>query len=596
MRLMIGIACICSLSIATLTGCGEGAGAGGGGGSAGTGGAGGSAGDGGTGGVGSAGGSGGTGSVGGAGGSGGAGGIGGTGGTGGVGGTGGSPQCESADDCVDTECKVDGTCDSTGGLCQYTEVADGTPCATGECLDGTCAAVGAFPCTEQGIRDAIAAGGGPHFFACDGPTTIVTQAEITFDNDVILDGEGELTVDARDVDRALSVGTASTVELRGIEVTRSVDDGIYARYDIYNLGVLTFKRSALSSDGVWSDGSLTLTDSTMKAGIGWGFISNFGPLVVTSSTFLGAHIANYGTVTVANSTFFGDAARKYDSGIYNREIGTVNIMNSTVSGNEMMGIENYGMMSVANSTISGNGTLFWYGSGGIYNQGTLTVTNSTVSGNAAYSGGGIHNSGHATLTMTNSTVSGNMAIEGGGIFNQGRTISGTLTMTNSTVSGNTATRVGGGILNEGTTTLSNCTVADNTAPGGGGGIQNIYDGLMTVTNSLIDGDCHQDSASFPITSMGHNIESPGDTCGFDRPSDQVDIGAETLKLGPLAANGGLTATHSLEEGSVAIDHIPEPMCLDAAGAALTEDQRDEARPEVGGSTCDVGSFEVQAAP
>lgn len=31
-------------------------------------------------------------------------------------------------------------------------------------------------------------------------------------------------------------------------------------------------------------------------------------------------------------------------------------------------------------------------------------------------------------------------------------------------------------------------------------------------------------------------------------------------------------------------------------SALTQDQRDEARPEVGSLMCDVASFEVQAAP
>jgi len=51
-------------------------------------------------------------------------------------------------------------------------------------------------------------GGGPHFFACDGPTTVWTEAEIVIDNDVILDGEGELTVD-----RTLAV-TNSTVSLK----------------------------------------------------------------------------------------------------------------------------------------------------------------------------------------------------------------------------------------------------------------------------------------------------------------------------------------------------------------------------------------------
>jgi hypothetical protein len=35
------------------------------------------------------------------------------------------------------------------------------------------------------------------------------------------------------------------------------------------------------------------------------------------------------------------------------------------------------------------------------------------------------------------------------------------------------------------------------------------------------------------------------------------------------------------------------MCVDADDEPLTEDQRGEARPEAGGSMCDVGSFEAQ---
>ena len=93
-------------------------------------------------------------------------------------------------------------------------------------------------------------------------------------------------------------------------------------------------------------------------------------------------------------------------------------------------------------------------------------------------------------------------------------------------------------------------------------------------------------------SLGHNIESPGDTCGFDPDgTDQVNVTAEDLKLAPLADNGGPTMTHALLPGSVAIDVIPEEDCLDADGEPLTTDQRGEPRP--GGTMCDVGAFEVQ---
>jgi hypothetical protein len=111
---------------------------------------------------------------------------------------------------------------------------------------------------------------------------------------------------------------------------------------------------------------------------------------------------------------------------------------------------------------------------------------------------------------------------------------------------------------------------------------------------LVDGDCatHQYAA---ITSNGYNIESPGNTCGFDPDgTDQVDVSSDDLNLGELAANGGLTMTHKpgdggFGEGSAAIDKIPAEDCQ------VTEDQRGFPRPA--GTTdpkrCDVGAFEVQ---
>jgi hypothetical protein len=39
------------------------------------------------------------------------------------------------------------------------------------CMDSVC------PCTEGGIRAAIAEGGGPFTFDCDGPTTVVGPSQ-----------------------------------------------------------------------------------------------------------------------------------------------------------------------------------------------------------------------------------------------------------------------------------------------------------------------------------------------------------------------------------------------------------------------------------
>ena len=605
MRYLFGFLCVCALGVVPVVGCAENGGAGGSGGTAGSSGSGGMGGHGGTGGV---------------------------AGSGGAGGTGGVPECETAEDCddgnactsdwcgdglmgptpagecsntvlpdgaecdfngfaglclagvcqdamlcegvlcEDTECKVNGECDPNDGMCDYTFLEDGTACSLGECLNGVCAKVGAFACTEQGIRDAIAAGGGPHFFACDGPTMVGTKAEIVIDNDVILDGERKLTVDGNRFHRVFFVAQDVTAELRGVTVTQG---------------------NVLRGGGILNEGTLTVTNSAVSgnSAASFGGIVNRGMLTLTNSVVSDNYhggIETTGTLTMTNSTVSDNSAL---AGIDNRERGEVTLTNSTVSGNNGGGgIRNAGTMTVTNGTVSGNFTSI-YGGGGIANVGMLTLINSTVSGNRAIAvGGGIFNVG-GTLSLTGATVSDNVAFEtGGGIANLD---GGTLTMTNCTVSGNTADVNGGGIYNGqvnpfaefGTVTMTNCTVSGNVAESGSAILRT--GGTVTVAGSLIDDDCKD-----RITSNGYNIESPGDTCGFDPDgTDLVEV--PDLNLGPLRNNGGLTETHALlllPTPSVAIDWIPEADC------EVTTDQRGLPRPvAILGSEpkCDVGSFERQ---
>jgi hypothetical protein len=240
---------------------------------------------------------------------------------------------------------------------------------------------------------------------------------------------------------------------------------------------------------------------------------------------------------------------------------------------------------MSGSTVSDNE------GGGLLVSGSATVIDSMVSGNTSEdSGGGIHNEG--TLTVTNSTISSNASDqEGGGIYNGATSISvgngrsdpagGILTLTNSTVSGNSADR-GGGIANsldwQGRMTLVNSTVSGNTDEAGAG----IWNGwMMSMTNTLID-----DACDGVVTSDGYNIESPGDTCGFD-PGGTDLVNVSDPMLGPLRDNGGPTETHALLPGSPAINRIPGAAC------EVETDQRGEPRPETGGDACDVGAFERQ---
>jgi hypothetical protein len=289
----------------------------------------------------------------------------------------------------------------------------------------------------------------------------------------------------------------------------------------------------------------------------------------------------------------------YGGGILN--VGTVNLTNSTVSGN----------------TASSSSYYSYSSGGGIYNAGTVNLTNSTVSGNTADSdGGGIENLG-GTVNLTNSTVSGNTASSyyfasfGGGIENLG----GTVNLTNSTVSGNTAYSYysyysyGGGIFNDGTVTLTNSTVSGNTAfygSGQGGGIEN-WD-TVTLHSSIISGNTADsgnevynnstvNAASFNV--FGHSGETDTEAfSGFTPGSSDVtatsDGGGTPTALNAilnttLADNGGLTQTHALVEGSPAVDLDKD------CSTKLTIDQRSYGvRPVNAG--CDAGAYEYGAVP
>jgi hypothetical protein len=425
-------------------------------------------------------------------------------------------------DCDDLIDCTEDVCNPVNGLCNSVPLDDGTPCDGGVCQSTACALTDmVLPCTEQAIRNAIAAGGGPYTFDCDDPTVLETKAELVIDNNVILDGDGHLTVDGKDEHRVLSVAPGIRASLTGFGITGGRDVGLI------NQG-----------------GTLWLTDCVIRGNAGNG-ISNEGTMIATSCTVAeneGIGIQNGETMILTNSH-----VSQNDGGLLNA--GTATIFDSTVSGNFGGGIENWGTLSLATASIASNEYT------GIINTGILAVWSCTVSDN---SGGGIHASGvfdcGGTMAITNSTVSGN---EGDALYACGST-----TITHSTVSGR--------------------VVADG------------QDSSIDIAATLIDGACSQQSESISWTSSGHNLESPGNTCGFDEAKgDQFNVSAGQLNLGPLQNNGGPTETHALQTEpvvSAAIDTIPGASCV------VNEDQRSEPRPQTGGSMCDVGAFEVQPEP
>lgn len=463
-----------------------------------------------------------------------------------------------------------------------------------ECIDSLC------PCSESGIRGAIAEGIGPYTFDCEGPTTVVTAREIVIDTDVILNGGGNLTVDSNRRHRVFSVPEGVMAELIGFTIANGRQSDEHGG-GIRNAGTLILENSTVSGSSAGRDSGCRTDDLELLCSEGGG-------------------IWNAGTLTLMGSTVSGNAAH-FGGGIANRS-GSLILIDSHVSTNSAEGCRGVGgivcsggggvwnssAFTMENSTVSGN-TSDW--GGGIYNRGVSTLSHSTISGSSAgFDGGGLLN--FETLTLIDSTVADNVAGQsGGGVANE----AGELEVTSSTLSGNSAISAGGGIFNAAgaAADLMNMTVSGNSADTGGGIYTGgelslasstmagneasiasaIYDpgtpnvSLRSMRSTLIVGDC----AGPPFDSEGYNIESPDDTCGFGQDTDRP---AEAQpELGPLAANGGPTKTHALLESSVAIDRIPEEDCVDRAGEPLRVDQRGQPRPAGVGSMCDVGAYEAQ---
>jgi hypothetical protein len=328
-----------------------------------------------------------------------------------------------------------------------------------------------FACTEQGIRDAIAEGGGPHTFACNGPQTVVTEAEIVIDNDVILDGEGNLTVDGDGDKRVLSAVEGVTVELLGVTIRN---------------GAMPDQQDPMGdrAGGIRNDGTLSLL----------------------------------GCVVEGNT----------HDGVYNA--GTLTVIDTAVQGNDTDGIHNDGTLILVDSSTSNN-----RGGEGIVSDGPLTLTNSTVEGLLRSLG---------ETTATNSTLAGGVFAESGAITLASSTLTGELWLWRDAVA-------------------------------------------SALKNSIVDGGCacgefREVDCTEVITSNGYNIESPGDTCGFDQTGDQAGVSAVLLDLQPLANNGGPTQTHAITTDSAAFN---------AGTCEVDEDQRGVTRPQ--GPACDVGAFELE---
>ncbi len=306
----------------------------------------------------------------------------------------------------------------------------------------------------------------------------------------------------------------------------------------------------------------------------------------------------YSSMTLLNSRVINNSTASEGGGITNW--GTLTIDNSLISGNSAGddggGIYNTGVLTITNSTITGNSTSG--NGGGIHNEGSslaiahaLTMDSSTISdNNAGGFGGGLSNVSEATAVVERSLISGNDGVFGAGVWVSGPSVAtNDVQLLNSTVSGNLGTGV------EADQTTANAylyfsTVTNNTTGVYGRGTS--PNNTVVLARSLVAGnttDCQGSIGMAAYNLVG--VQGAGCVLPSAGSGDQIGSPASPIDplLGPLSDNGGPTLTHALLSGSPAINAEPQFACL-------PEDQRGEPRPEPGGTACDIGAFEVQAAP
>ena len=239
------------------------------------------------------------------------------------------------------------------------------------------------------------------------------------------------------------------------------------------------------------------------------------------------------------------------------------------------------------------------GGGGLALDGTTaTLRDSLLQENEAAGHGGAVYAAGGQLTLAGTTLARNRAAYGGGLY-LGGNASGTVF--NSTLSGNEATCQGGGIALGAAASLALffSTLSANSAEEGGGLLLNApssedavrrLKATIAAGNSATlgagTGDC-----SGTFVSLGYNLLGDGGGCSFTPQTGDVE--GEDALLGGLANNGGPTPTHSLQDGSPAIDAVPTDECSGPDGLALATDQRGTSRPQ--GPRCDAGAFEADSS-
>ncbi len=437
-------------------------------------------------------------------------------------------------------------------------------------------------CTERGLREAMAAGGVIQI-ACDHSFLLSSPLVVT--NAVTLDGAGHRVVlSAERSGRIFEVTSGGHLTLRNL----TVKDGRAPRGGaIWNEGFLEAENmvfagckavgvasspwllpavpgSAGEGGALWNSGRARLDNCRLEGNLA---IGGAGPLVDGDEDVIiitaGAHAGRGGA-------------------IYNQSVLAITrceFTNNFAVGGRGNPLNTSPALPAGQGAVGLGGALYCAGTSVV--QQTLFVMNGAYGGAASGSahagdgqGGAIASLG--VLGLTNSTVTQCEAL--GGLNPEADSAGG---------------GYGGGVAQlHGVADIAFCTMAYDYASGGSGRLGAcLYSaGAATarVTHSIFAYSrpfvlTPPPNVSGPVIDLGYNIGT--DTNAVFGAAGSRN-GVDPL-LGPLADNGGPTATMSLQAGSPGVDS-------GAPGAPVAIDQRGWSRPW--GARTDVGAVEGVVLP
>ncbi|HEV3184795.1 MAG TPA: choice-of-anchor Q domain-containing protein [Xanthobacteraceae bacterium] len=406
---------------------------------------------------------------------------------------------------------------------------------------------------------------------------LTVNGNVTIEGDINGDGTPDITIDGQGASRDLVI-TGGNVNLDGLTITGgyayvhgggvSLGQGAYGPANVFISHSVITNNQSVYGGGISVDNgdALSLSNSVIAG--------NYAFLV-------GGGIANQGALTMRDTTVSGNTSGYIGGGVANSYVGTLVVVNSTISNNQI--------------TSSVAGPLYDSAGAGLYNAGVAALANTTIASNkGAYAGGGIYNSGD--LILTNATIGNNSATNGGGLYSAACGC-GNATLNDSTLTGNYASQFGGGIYNaNGTVTLTNTIVAGNRAGYQGSDVQNgagitNYAGVNLFSQAGIGGPA--DIVQSDLTQVFAQLTTV-DPDGIPNSGDEFQAGTLANNDGPVQTVAIKVRGSAQNTGST-VDLPPDIFDLNNNGdtsESLPVDARGE--PRVFGAEVDIGAVEAQA--